>query len=79
MEKKLTGLEKQDAFLTNIYSLPWKCPVCDGNHTLIEARGGSTDWVKDYPLKCPVTGEALVHGVSLWGEDFFTKEPPLNL
>jgi hypothetical protein len=72
MNNKLTGLARQDAFLTKIYSQPLHCPACNGQHSYIEARG-SDDWIKDYPAKCPKTGEALIHQVPLLGEDYFTK------
>jgi len=72
--KHLSGIEKQDAFLTNQYSRPLLCPACGGHHSYIEARG-SDDWTKQLPAKCPQTGKTLIHQVIfLGGEDFFTLE-----
>lgn len=73
MDTKLTGLQKQDAFLTKKNSLPLSCPSCGGYHSYIEARG-SSDWTKDYPVKCPESAEKLVHNVPMLGENFFTIE-----
>lgn len=76
--KQLTGLQKQDAYLTKVYSLPLFCPSCKGMHSYIEARG-SNDWTKDFYVKCPVTEEPLVHQMSLFGEQFFSLLPVQNV
>ena len=70
--KKSTGLEKQDAYLTSLHSRPLFCPHCHGMHSYIEARGGN-DWSKvEEDIKCPVTGNPLIHCIPLIGENFFS-------
>lgn len=72
MATKLTGIQKQDAFLTGVYSRPLLCPYCNNYHSYIEARG-SSDWSQNLPAKCPVTDQPLIHNVALiGGEDWFT-------
>ena len=66
MTKKLTGIQRQDAFLTARYSLPLHCPACGNYHSYIEARG-SSDWSKQLPVQCPYTKESLVLNEPLMG------------
>lgn len=73
MKKELTGLAKQDAFLTKIHSRPLHCPSCKGTHSYIELRGGN-DWGKPAPnqkLNCPITGDLLEHKSSLIGSEYY--------
>lgn len=73
--KELSGLEKQNAFLTEIYSAQLLCPVCGKTHSYIEARG-SSDWAKQIDeenVKCPSTGEPLSHNLDMFGAQWFSK------
>jgi hypothetical protein len=70
-EKQLTGLERQDAFLTQLHSQPLFCPSCRGKHSYIELRGGN-DWRKNSgDIFCPNTKEQLTHGMALFGGECY--------
>lgn len=72
---ELHGLEKQDAYLTQVHSVQLFCPCCHGTHSYIEVRG-SSNWAVEIPdenIKCPTMNKRLVHNSDPFGEYWFSE------
>jgi hypothetical protein len=63
MKNKLTGIERQDAFIKKFQSEPLRCPLCNGTHTKNEL---DTLYKNESDFHCPTTQKPIHYGIGFF-------------